>query len=87
MKNRTAHTGTLKIVKRLRRSMGETARFEIEVDGYRIVTLPDSTLSYQIEDHNGCLVEVIAGTHYGRLTLDQLTTPNCRHECGNAASG
>ena len=70
MKNRTRHFGTIENLERLPRSKNGNPRFQFIIDGYRVRTKPDSAHGYSIENYVGKPVEVIVGTHYGKLTLD-----------------
>jgi hypothetical protein len=69
MKNITEHTGKLENLERMKSSVYGNPRFSFTVDGYKIVTVPDSSHGYSIESYRGKTVRVQIGTHYGRLSL------------------
>lgn len=77
MKNRTSHTGTLRILQRLPNSYHGNPRYLAAIldsagNGPTFVTAVDSSLAYSLPNHDGERVTAIIGTHYGRATLDQL---------------
>ena len=72
MRNVTHHAGILKIIERLPNTTSGNPRYEVEIDGYRMVTKPDVSDAYLVSDLDGCPVEVLAGTHYGKLSISRV---------------
>lgn len=72
MKSITQHTGTITDLKRLPHSLNGNPRFQFVVDGYTVVTAPDSSLGYTIQNYENKRVSVTIGTHYGKTTLDTI---------------
>ena len=72
MKNVTRHTGQLNITKRLPSSVNGNPRYEFTIDGYLACTTPDAMDGYGITNHNGKVITVLLGSHYGRLSLDRI---------------
>ena len=72
MKNVTHHAGILKIIKRLPNTTSGNPRYQVEIDGYRMVTKPDISDAYLVSDLDGCPVEVLSGAHYGRLSISRI---------------
>ncbi|MBP47658.1 MAG: hypothetical protein CMH53_06950, partial [Myxococcales bacterium] len=68
----THHAGILKIIKRLPNTTSGNPRYEVELDGYRMVTKPDVSDAYLVSDLGGCPVGVLAGYHYGKLSISQI---------------
>jgi hypothetical protein len=73
MKSITQHTGTITDLKRLAGSRNGNPRFQFVVDGYTVVTPPDSSLGYKIQNYENKKVSVTIGTHYGLTTLNTIT--------------
>jgi hypothetical protein len=80
MKNITRHTGTLRIVKRMKNSYLGNPQFMVFVDesdeghGVRFRTAANSSHAYGIENYEGQRVTVTVGTHYGCATLNTITS-------------
>ena len=72
MQNLTRHLSTLKILKRLPRSLNGNTRFLLLIDGYRVKTAVDSCLADYAKNYDGKQVVAVIGTHYGVLTLAEL---------------
>jgi hypothetical protein len=72
MKSITKHTGELNITKRLPSSVNGNPRYEFTIDGHTACTTPDAMDGYGISNHDGKVVTVTLGTHYGRLSLNRI---------------
>lgn len=72
MKNLTRHTGELVIVERLKSSINGNPRYLCIIDGYTFRTTPDSTHGYSIPNHEGNIITVLLGTHYGATSLHSI---------------
>ena len=73
MKNITQHTGTLRIIKRLKSSYLGNPRFLATIDwGVTFKTSVDSMLGYSIQNYDNKQVTVTIGTHYGTATLNSI---------------
>lgn len=74
MKNLTNHVGTLKIIKRLKKSRDGNPRFYCAIvdqagTGFTFKTRPDSMTAYGLEQYDGEPVVLTLGTYYGQCTL------------------
>jgi len=78
MKNITNHKGKIENLRRLKSSRYGNPRFSFTIDGYSVVTTPDSSYGYSIQNHEGKTVEVEIGTHYGTLSLASLWSLNTK---------
>ena len=80
MKNITRHTGTLRIMKRMKNSYEGNPQFMAFVDesgeghGVRFRTMKNSMHGYMVEGYEGQRVTVTVGTHYRCATLDTITS-------------
>ena len=74
MKSITVHTGKLQILQRLPSSINGNPRYLAMVDGWVFRTQVDSSYAYSLPNHDGDLVEVELGSHYGKTTLNALRT-------------
>lgn len=72
MKNITRHTGTLKIVRRMRSSRSGNPQYMLALDGYTFRTPANSMLGFTVVDMDGARVTATIGTHRGCLTLNQI---------------
>ena len=72
MKNITRHVGIVTNIERLPSSLNGNPRYSFECDGYTIVTAVDSMHGYELTNYRDKEVELTAGTHYGRLTLNTI---------------
>ena len=72
MRNITRHVGKVTNIERLPSSLNGNPRYSFECDGYTIVTAEDSMLGYALTNYRDKEVELTAGTHYGRLTLNTI---------------
>jgi hypothetical protein len=72
MKNVTRHIGKLEIIRRLPCSINGNPRFVLRVDGWTCRTAVDSSLGYEVQNHDGKFVVATVGTHYGVATLDSV---------------
>lgn len=73
MKNITQHTGTLRILKRLKSSVNGNPRFLATIDwSWTFKTSVDSMLGYSIQNYDNKQVTVTIGTHYGTATLNSI---------------
>jgi len=72
MKNITNHKGKIENLRRLKSSINGNPRFSFVIDGYHVVTTPDSSYGYSIQNHENKMAEVEIGTHYGALSLASL---------------
>ena len=72
MKNITEHTGTLKLVKRMKNSRMGNPQFMLECDGYQFRTQANSMQAYGIQNYFNKQVRVFIGTHRTCLTLHSI---------------
>ena len=72
MKSITRHRGKITDMKRLKSSSVGNPRFEFMLDGYRVVTAPNSSYGYTIQNHDGKHVTATVGTLRGKTTLHQI---------------
>ena len=72
MKNVSRHIGKLEIIRRLPNSVNGNPRYALRVDGWNCRTSVDSSLAYEVSNHDGKIVTATIGTHYGIATLDSV---------------
>jgi hypothetical protein len=72
MRNITAHTGTLRILKRLDSSPNGNPRYLISIDGFTCKTMVDSMHAYEVPNFIGIEVTATIGTHYKQVTLNTI---------------
>ena len=60
------------MIERLDNSLNGNPRYRAAVGGLEFVTATDSVLGYSITNYEGKAVDIIVGSHYGRITLDTL---------------
>jgi len=79
MKNITRHTGTLKLIKRMKNSRDGNPQFMLFIDesgrghGFKFRTPANSMMAYGIDHYIGKTVTATIGTHYGCATLDGIS--------------
>jgi hypothetical protein len=75
----TRHTGTLRLVKRMKSSSNGNPQFMLRIDqgngtGWKFRTPVNSMIAYSINGYLDKKVTVTIGTHYGCATLDSIKT-------------
>jgi hypothetical protein len=79
MKNITRHTGTLRLIERMKNSSNGNPQFMLWIDqgngtGWKFRTPANSMMAYGIDGYLDKKVTVTIGTHYGCATLDSVKT-------------
>jgi hypothetical protein len=69
MKSITRHTGTLKLIGRMKNSKNGNPQFMLSCDGYQFRTEANSSIAYQIEKYIDKFVSVTIGIHRNCATL------------------
>lgn len=69
MKNITAHTGKLQIIKKLRNTLNGNPRYLVKVDGWSCKTKPNAMEAYAISNYDGKTVKAYIGTLRGTATV------------------
>lgn len=77
MNTTNTHTGILKIIKRLDNSRNQNPRFLVSIDGIEARTVPDASLGYAIQNHEGNFVTARIGTYRGRPSIVEVLESRC----------
>ena len=77
MNTTNTHTGILEIVKRLDSSLNGNPRFLVSIDGIEARTVPDASLGYAIQNHEGNYVTARIGTYRGRASIVEVLESRC----------
>lgn len=72
MKKTTSLKGKIENLKRMESSIFGNPRFSFTISGYNVVTTPNSSYGYCIQNFENETVEVEIGNHYNRLSLASL---------------
>lgn len=72
MKNVMVIQGTVTNLQRVDTSHMGNPRYSFDIDAYTVYTGVDAMIGYGISKFEGCMVEITAGDHRGKFTLDTI---------------